>query len=72
MDKLTLLSHINLLDELPIDELKTIDHMSTMKPVKKGSLILSPNRSMDTLFFLKKGQVRLYRQNAEDNLQQIF
>jgi len=35
MDKLLLLSQINLFQELPMDELKEIDKMSTMKPVKK-------------------------------------
>lgn len=65
MDKITLLSHINLLDELPMDELKTIDQMSTMKPVKKGTIILSPDTPIEALFFLKKGQVRLYRMNSQ-------
>lgn len=64
-DKITLLSYINLLDELPMDELKTIDQMSTMKPVKKGTIILSPEKPIEALFFLKKGQVRLYRMNSQ-------
>lgn len=61
MDKLTLLSHINLFDELPMDELKKIDQSSTMTPVKKGTQLLIPGQSLDILFILKKGQVRLYR-----------
>ncbi|MFB1082644.1 Crp/Fnr family transcriptional regulator [Jeotgalibacillus sp. JSM ZJ347] len=61
MDKLTLLSHINLFDELPMNELKKIDQSSTMTPVKKGTQLLIPGQSLDILFILKKGQVRLYR-----------
>lgn len=38
MDKLMLLSQINLLDELPMEDLQAIDKMSEMKPVKKGPL----------------------------------
>lgn len=65
MDKITLLSHINLLDELPMEELETIDKMSTMKPVKKGTILVSPANPIEALFFLKKGQVRLYRMNSQ-------
>ncbi|ANU10884.1 cAMP-binding protein [Planococcus antarcticus DSM 14505] len=61
MDKLTLLSHINLFDELPMEDMKLIDDNSTMTPVKKGTQILIPEQPLDVLFFLKKGQVRLYR-----------
>ncbi|KPB03249.1 Crp/Fnr family transcriptional regulator [Bacillus sp. CHD6a] len=64
-DKLFLLSQISLLDELPIDDLKVIDEMSQMKPVKKGTIILSPEKQMEALFLLKKGQVRLYRLNSK-------
>lgn len=63
MDKLFLLSQISLLDELPMEDLKIIDELSEMKPVKKGTLILSPDNTIEALFFLKKGQVRLYRMN---------
>lgn len=65
MDKLMLLSQINLLDELPLEELKVIDKMSTMKPVKKGTIILSPSQPIEALFFLKQGQCRLYRINEQ-------
>jgi CRP/FNR family transcriptional regulator len=65
VDKITLLSHINLLEELPMEEIETIDKMSIMKPVKKGTLILSPAHPIEALFFLKKGQVRLYRMNSQ-------
>ncbi|SDH49944.1 Crp/Fnr family transcriptional regulator [Alteribacillus bidgolensis] len=65
MDKLTLLSQINLLDEMPMEELQIIDEMSNMEPVKKGTLIVSPHQPIKSLVFLKKGQVRLYRINSE-------
>jgi CRP-like cAMP-binding protein len=61
MDKLMLLSQINLLDELPEEELKKIDEVTVTAPIKKGTIILSPTQHMRSLFFLKKGQVRLYR-----------
>ncbi|WP_017380536.1 Crp/Fnr family transcriptional regulator [Paenisporosarcina sp. TG-14] len=65
MDKLTLLSHINLFEELPMKDIKLIDKSSTMTPVKKGTQILIPEQPLDVLFFLKKGQVRLYRMNSQ-------
>ncbi|MED0986618.1 Crp/Fnr family transcriptional regulator [Bacillus paramycoides] len=63
MDKLLLLSQISLLEELPMDDLKAIEELSEMKPVKKGTIILSPDKPIEALFFLKKGQVRLFRMN---------
>jgi CRP-like cAMP-binding protein len=65
MDKLLYLSQINLLEEMPMEDLKVIDEMSEMKPVKKGTLILSPMKPIEALFLLKKGQVRLYRINSQ-------
>lgn len=64
MDKLTLLSHINLFDELPMEDIRLIDSNSTMTPIKKGTQILIPDQPLDVLFILKKGQVRLYRMNS--------
>lgn len=63
MDKLMLLSHISLFDELPMNELKVIDEMSQMRPVKRGTLIVSSDAPIPALFLLKEGQVRLYRMN---------
>ncbi|PTL39081.1 Crp/Fnr family transcriptional regulator [Alkalicoccus saliphilus] len=65
MDKLTMLSHISLFDELSKEELMTIDKMSEMRPVKKGTVIVSPDHPMEALFLLKQGQVRLYQMNEE-------
>lgn len=63
MDKMTMLSHINLFDELEMNDLKEIDRVSDMKPLKKGTIILGPHKPMKALFLLKKGNVRLYRSN---------
>ncbi|RDY66638.1 cyclic nucleotide-binding domain-containing protein, partial [Halobacillus trueperi] len=65
MDKLALLSQISLFEELSQDELMSIDQMSEMSPVNKGTVIVSPDNPIDALFLLKKGQVRLYRMNDE-------
>jgi len=65
MDKLTLLSHINIFDELSTNDLKMIGQNSTMIPIKKGTQILVPYEELDVLFFLKEGQVRLYRLTSE-------
>lgn len=51
MDNLLLLSQISLLEELPMDDLKTVEELSEMKPVKKGTIILSPDKPIEALFF---------------------
>ncbi len=60
-----MISQISLFDELPQDELEVLDEMSEMKPIKKGTVITSPENPIPALFLLKKGQVRLYRMNAD-------
>ncbi|QPC48163.1 Crp/Fnr family transcriptional regulator [Mangrovibacillus cuniculi] len=63
MDKLFLLSQISLFDELPMEELHIIDELSEMRPVPKGTIIFSPDKPIEALFLLKKGQVKLYKIN---------
>lgn len=65
MDKLVLLSQISLFDELPMEDLKVIDGISEMRPVEKGTILLSPDQPIQALFLLKEGQVRLYRMNTQ-------
>ncbi|MDZ5784451.1 Crp/Fnr family transcriptional regulator [Marinococcus luteus] len=65
MDKLSEISQISLFEELKKDELRTIDKMSEMRPIKKGAVIVSPERPIPALFLLKQGQVRLYRMNHQ-------
>lgn len=48
-----------------MEDMKLIDRNSTMTPVKKGTQILIPEQALDVLFFLKKGQVRLYRMTSQ-------
>lgn len=61
MNKLFMLSQINLLDELPMEEIEAIDKMTDVKPIKKGTIIFGPEHPWEALFLLKKGRVRLYR-----------
>ncbi|WP_010175783.1 hypothetical protein [Bacillus coahuilensis] len=56
MNKLFMLSQINLLDELPHHQLEEINEMTSSSPIKKGTMILSPNHEMRSLYFLKKGK----------------
>jgi CRP-like cAMP-binding protein len=65
MDKLFYLSQINLFDELPMEDIKIIDKISDMQPMKKGTLIFSPHQPFRALFLLKKGKIRLYRANED-------
>ncbi|ASI35382.1 cAMP-binding protein (plasmid) [Exiguobacterium sp. N4-1P] len=65
MDKLKLLSQISLFEELPTNELQLINDASEMVQLKRGDVILSPHQRQDALFFLKEGQVRLYRMNKQ-------
>lgn len=65
MDKLLYLSQINLLNSMEKDALMEIERITTMNSVKKGKIIFSPHQSIEGLFLLKKGQVRLYRINPE-------
>lgn len=48
-----------------MDEIRVIDKISDMKPLKKGTLILSPHHSAKALYLLKKGTVKLYRSNEK-------
>ncbi|WP_416147767.1 Crp/Fnr family transcriptional regulator [Salipaludibacillus sp. HK11] len=63
MDKLNLLSHFNLLRELPEKELIMLGEMSKEMIHPKRTIVASPNTPTNTVYLLKKGQVRLYRVN---------
>lgn len=65
MDKLLYLSQINLFDDLPMEDIKIIDKISEMQPMKKGTLIFGPHQPLQALFLLKKGRVRLYRASED-------
>ncbi|WP_022794983.1 Crp/Fnr family transcriptional regulator [Marinococcus halotolerans] len=65
MDKRSMISQISLFEELTKEELQTIDHLSDMHRINKGTVIVSPERPIPALFLLKQGQVRLYRMNPQ-------
>ncbi|MFC4737278.1 Crp/Fnr family transcriptional regulator [Bacillus daqingensis] len=65
MNKLELLSDINIFEDLAKEELAYIADESDMLTVPKGEVLVSPNDKESRLYFLKRGQVRLYRMNHE-------
>lgn len=65
MNKLWYLSQINLLEELPMEDLQMVDAMAPMSSIKKGTLIISPDTENKSLYFLKQGRVRLFKVNEE-------
>ncbi|MEC3883617.1 Crp/Fnr family transcriptional regulator [Halobacillus sp. HZG1] len=65
MDKQTLLSEVNLFEELTKEELMDVAAISEMKKVAKGEVILTPEHPAEHLYILKKGQIRLYRTNQQ-------
>ncbi|MDG4657342.1 Crp/Fnr family transcriptional regulator [Ectobacillus antri] len=64
MDKIHLLSKISIFHELPVEALQALDSLTLTKHVQKGDVFLSPDDNINTLYLLKKGQVRLYQLNA--------
>ncbi|PRO66614.1 Crp/Fnr family transcriptional regulator [Alkalicoccus urumqiensis] len=64
MDKMQLLSGINILEDLPVSQLKQVDAISTMKTFAPGESI-APASGGSRLYLLKSGQVRLFR--AQEN-----
>lgn len=65
MNKIWYLSQVNLLEELPMKDLRMIDKMAPMSEVQKGALIITPNTENNKLYFLKRGRVRLYKVNED-------
>ncbi len=65
MDKVWYLSQINLLEDLPMEDLQMIDAMAPMSTIKKGTLIISPETENKNLYFLKRGRVRLFKVNED-------
>ncbi|SMO78238.1 CRP/FNR family transcriptional regulator, anaerobic regulatory protein [Melghirimyces algeriensis] len=59
------LSQINLMEELPLEDLKEIERMAPMSKIPKGTIISSPGEAPPALYLLKKGKVRLYKLNRE-------
>ncbi len=60
-DQLWYLSRINLFADLDITTLKELDRVSPMVSVPRGSILIRPDEPPSSLYFLKRGHVRLYR-----------
>ncbi len=65
MNKVWYLSQINLLEELPMEDLQMIDAMAPMSTVKRGTMIITPDQDNNNLYLLKQGKVRLFKMNEE-------
>ncbi len=61
MDKIWYLKRLNLFDNLPQDQLKTVEKYSFLEECKKGTVIYDPNQSKGKIFVLKSGRVQLYK-----------
>lgn len=46
-------------------ELQAVDEMTAMKQCERGKIFFSPDDSPGTIYFLKEGRVRLYRQTED-------
>lgn len=64
LNKLWYLKKINLLDGMEEKDLKFIDSKSRMKQFKKGETIYFSHSNVQQIFFLKKGKVKLYKNDA--------
>lgn len=61
MDKLWLLSQIDLFRELAPVELQHIADLTQMEAAPKGTLVLDPSAAEPVFYLLKSGRVRLFR-----------
>lgn len=64
-DKLTYLSMVEIFQDLSKSEMEHIDRVTTMVTTPKGRVFYSPADDSEVLFLLKKGNVDVYRINAE-------
>jgi CRP/FNR family transcriptional regulator, cyclic AMP receptor protein len=64
-DKLTYLSMVEIFQDLSESEMKHIDRITTMVPTPKSRVFYSPDDGSEVLFLLKKGNVEIYRINAD-------
>ncbi|CAM2825284.1 Crp/Fnr family transcriptional regulator [Paenibacillus sediminis] len=68
MDKLWYLSRISLFESLPPEDLEQIDKMAPMthfNKLPKNTVIQQPDSTVEGLFIVKEGKVRLYKLNAD-------
>lgn len=72
--KLWYLENFNLFKELPMDELKRIEKMTSMRTIKKGEFIYFPDTPSTSVFFLKKGRVKIvgYTDEGKEIIKKIL
>lgn len=63
-DKLELLSAMDILQDLPKDQIEALMDQTPMRTAVKGTMIFGAEGA-EVLFLLKSGQVELYRQSAD-------
>lgn len=72
--KLWFLENFNLFKEMPMSELKEIEKMTSMKTIKKGKFIYFPDTPSTSVFFLKKGRVKIvnYTEDGKEIIKKIL
>lgn len=65
MDRIEYLSQFNLLRSLSRDDLIEMDELTRITTVPGHTFIQTPDSFVETLYFVKKGKVRLYRLNEQ-------
>lgn len=63
-DKMELLSAMDILQDLPKDQIEALIDQTPMRTAVKGTMIFGAEGA-EVLFLLKSGQVELYRQSAD-------
>jgi CRP/FNR family transcriptional regulator, cyclic AMP receptor protein len=72
--KLWYLENFNLLKELPMEELAKIEKMTSMRTIKKDEFIYFPDAPSTSVFFLKKGRVKIlgYSDEGKEIIKKIL
>ncbi|WP_028546262.1 Crp/Fnr family transcriptional regulator [Paenibacillus taiwanensis] len=65
MDNIQYLSQFNLLRSLSIPDLIEMEQLTSITVIPKNTFIQTPATFAEGLYFIKKGQVRLYKLNSE-------
>jgi CRP/FNR family transcriptional regulator len=65
MDRIQYLSQFNLLQSLSRQDLIEMDELTIITTFPKHAFIQTPDTFVETLYFVKRGKVRLYRLNEE-------
>lgn len=65
MDRIQFLSQFNLMNSLSREDLIEMDKLTIITTFPKQALIQTPDSNTESLYFVKKGKVRLYRINGE-------